>query len=235
MLMKSVSGYVGPTVLGGKNQVIIWNVLNDLPSLQGDVVFKLASNSKSTQPLEDVFSKVEFKLLSLHKTGTNQLELVLSITNTGATRDLKLINGLITITDFKKRQYDAQRGKLGEVIGGQRYSTPTRTLKTNETVEATFVFDRIPSDLNRVMRLDIGAELLTYDIGLDLEIGRLQYRDFPVSEKPTGSMSVNVSKSFEATASASLSIEKPKPTAPVDSKPPMVTILSPEGVTLSGS
>ncbi|HOP04011.1 MAG TPA: caspase family protein [Tenuifilaceae bacterium] len=233
--MKSVSGYVGASVLGGKNQVIIWNVLNDLPALQGDVVFKLSGNSKSTQALEDEFSKVKFKLISLHKTGTNQLELVLSITNTGATRDLKLINGLITITDFKKQQYDAQRGKLGEVIGGQRYSTPTRTIKTNETVEATFVFDRIPSDLNRVMRLDIGAELLTYDIGLDLEIGRLQYRDFPISDKPTGSMSVNVSKTFETTAAAKVSIEKPKPAAITDSKPPMVTILSPEGVTLIGS
>ena len=235
MPMKSVSGYVGPSVLGGKNQVIIWNVLNDLPALQGDVVFKLAGNSKSTQPLEDEFSKVKFKLISLHKTGTNQLELVLSITNTGATRDLKLINGLITITDFKKQKYDAQRGKLGEVIGGQRYSTPTRTLKTNETVEATFIFDRIPGDVNRVMRLDIGAELLTYDIGLDLEIGRLQYRDFPISDKPTGSMSVNVSKSFESTTTASLIIEKPKPATITDSKPPMVTILTPEGVTLSGS
>ena len=155
--MKTVSGYVGQSVPGGKNQIIIWNVLNDVPVLEGDVVFKLTGNAKGAKPMEDDFSKVNFKLVSLHKTGQNQLELVLSITNTGATRDLKLINGLITITDFKKRQYDAQRGKLGEVIGGQRYSTPTRTLKTNETVQATFTFDRIPGDLDRVMRLDIGA------------------------------------------------------------------------------
>lgn len=233
--MKTVSGYVGQSVPGGKNQIIIWNVLNDVPVLEGDVVFKLTGNAKGAKPMEDDFSKVNFKLVSLHKTGQNQLELVLSITNTGATRDLKLINGLITITDFKKRQYDAQRGKLGEVIGGQRYSTPTRTLKTNETVQATFTFDRIPGDLDRVMRLDIGAELLTYDIGLDLEIGRLQFRDFPISDKPTGSMSVDISKSFESTVTANLSIQKPKPVELADNKPPMVTVLIPEGVTLTGS
>jgi hypothetical protein len=235
--IKSVSGYVGKSITGGKNQVIIWDVLKDLPSLQGDVVFKLTGNTQTTQPLEDDFSNVVFKLVSLHRTGNNQLELVLSITNNGEPRDLKLINGLITITDFNKRNYDAQRGKLGEVVGSQRHSTPQRTIKKGETVQASFTFDRIPSDVDRVMRLSIGAELLTISrFGLDnLEISALQFRDFPISDKPTISMSTSVSKRFESTVAAKLNIQKQKVAEiKADAKPPMVSVLIPEGVTLIG-
>ena len=236
--MRTVSGYVGPSVMGGKNQVIIWDVLKDLPDLKGNVVFKLTGNTQTTKTLEDDFSNVIFKLVSLHKSGNNQLELVLSITNKGATRDLKLINGLITITDFNRRNYDAQRGKLADVVGSQRYSTPQKTIKSGETVQATFTFERIPDDLDRVMRLNIGAELLTFSqFGLDnLEISTLQFRDFPVSSRPTTSMTTTSTKRFEATTTATLSIEKPKPQAVrTDTKPPVISILSPEGITLIGS
>jgi hypothetical protein len=231
--MKSVSGYVGDKVLGGKNQVIIWNVLNDLPELQGDVVFKLSGQTQSTKALEDDFSNVIFKLVSLHRSGPNQLELILDITNNGPARDLKLINGLITITDFNRRNYDAQRGKLGEVTGSQRYSTPQRTVKSGETVQASFTFDRIPNELNRVMRLNIGAELLTFStFGLDkLEISTLQFRDFPISEKATTSMAVTTSKQFELTRTASLNVQKP---VKKDVDPPVISILVPEGVSLLG-
>lgn len=233
--MKTLAGNVGNNVMGGKNQIIIWDVLKDLPSLQSDVVFKVAGTTKTTKALQEDFSKVEFKLVSIHRIPNNQIELVLSITNNGAQRDLKLINGLITMTDFKKQSYDAQRGKLGDVVGGQRYSTPTRTLKSKETVQAVFTFERIPSDFSRIMRLDIGAELLTYDIGLDLEIGRIQFRDLPISDKPTTSMMTDVAKKFEATSSVSLNIQKPKPVDVADTKPPVIDILFPKGVTLTGS
>lgn len=233
--MKTLAGNVGNNVMGGKNQIIIWDVLKDLPSLQSDVVFKVAGTTKTTKALQEDFSKVEFKLVSIHRIPNNQIELVLSITNNGAQRDLKLINGLITMTDFKKQSYDAQRGKLGDVVGGQRYSTPTRTLKSKETVQAVFTFERIPSDFSRIMRLDIGAELLTYDIGLDLEIGRIQFRDLPISDKPTTSMMTDVAKKFEATSSVSLNIQKPKPVDVADTKPPVIDIFFPKGVTLTGS
>lgn len=235
--MKSVSGYVGNNVLGGKNQVIIWNVLNDLSGLQGDVIFKLNGQTQSTKALEDDFSNVIFKLISLHRVGNNQLELVLSITNEGSARDLKLINGLITITDFNRRNFDAQRGKLGEVVGAQRYSTPQRTIKSGETVQAIFTFDKIPGDLNRVMRLNIGAELLTFSsFGLDnLEVSTLQFRDFPVSDKPTTSLIATTSKQFEVTTVASLNVQKPLPQAVImDKQSPILSILSPEGVSLIG-
>jgi|GEM_PF-203692 len=236
--MKSVSGYAGKNIHGGKNQVIIWNVLNDLPALQGDVLFKLKGQTTTTKALEDYFSEIIFKLVSLHRTGDNQLELILNITNNGNPRELKLINGLITITDFNRKTYDAQRGKLGDIVGSQRYSTPQRLLKTGETVKASFTFDRIPSDLNRVMKLSIGAEILTFSsFGLDnLEISAVQFRDFPVSNSPTTSMTQTASKEFEATVSTSLNIQKPEPkVADTDTKAPVITIISPKGVLLIGN
>ena len=48
--MKSVSGNVGANVPGGRNQVIIWDVLKDLKELDGDVMFKLTANTKTTLP-----------------------------------------------------------------------------------------------------------------------------------------------------------------------------------------
>jgi hypothetical protein len=234
--MKSISGNVGQSVLGGKNQVIIWNTLSDIPELKGDVVFKITGNTQTTKVLEDDFNKMIFKLISLHKIGNNQVELILSITNNGAERDLKLINGLITLTDFNRRNFDAQRGKLGDVVGSQRHSTPQRKIKTGETVQASFIFDRIPNDFDRVMRLSIGAEILTFSqFGLDnLEISAIQFRDFPISEKPTTSMSTTASKRFEATTTASLNIQKAQATKS-DNKPPVISILKPEGVSLVGS
>lgn len=236
--MKSASGYIGNSVSGGKNQVIIWDVLKDLPELKGDVTFKLMGNTQTTKPLEDDFSKVLFKLISLHKVEKNQLELILSIKNDGAPRDLKLINGLITITDFHKRNFDAQRGKLGDVVGSQRYSTPQKTIKTGETVQASFIFDNIPDDIERVMRLSIGAELLTFStFGLDnLDISTLQFRDFPISSKPTTSMSGTASKRFETTIAGNFSITKQvAQTQKPEKDPPMLSILKPEGVSLIGN
>ncbi len=236
--MKSTSGYIGNSVSGGKNRVIIWNVLKDLPELKGDVTFKLTGNTQTTKPLEDDFSEVLFNLISLHRTEKNQLELILSIKNNGAPRDLKLINGLITLTDFKKRNFDAQRGKLGDVVGSQRYSTPQKTIKTGEIIQASFIFDNIPDEIDRIMRLSIGAELLTFSkFGLDnLDISTLQFRDFPISSKPTTSMSVAVSKRFENTVTGNFSIAKQVTQAQKpENDPPMLSILKPEGVSLIGS
>lgn len=236
--MKSTSGYIGNSVSGGKNRVIIWNVLKDLPELKGDVTFKLTGNTQTIKPLEDDLSEVLFKLISLHRTEKNQLELILSIKNNGAPRDLKLINGLITLTDFKKRNFDAQRGKLGDIVGSQRYSTPQKTIKTGETIQASFTFDNVPDGIDRIMRLSIGAELLTFSkFGLDnLDISTLQFRDFPISNKPTTSMSVTASKRFENTVTGNFSIAKQVAQAQKpENDPPMLSILKPEGVSLIGS
>lgn len=196
--IKSAKGSFGNDVFGGRNQLIIWNVLADDTDPHAEYIFKLKGESKSVVAIQDDFRDVVFKLVSLHLNKDNKVELVLDITNNGAKRDLKMINGKITITDFNKRKYDAMRGQLAEVKGSQRYSTPQRTLKAGENVKATFVFDNAPASLKRIMRLDIGIELITDEIyGIDLKIGKLQFRDIPVSEKQTSSVDVVESKKFE--------------------------------------
>lgn len=234
MPLKSVKGNVGPNVPGGRNQIIIWDVLKDMQELSSDVVFKLTANTKTSVPTQDEIGKVNFKIESLHHVAGNKAELLLTITNNGPTRDLKMINGLITITDFKKQKYDAQRGTIAEVEGSERYSTPTRTLKNGETVKAVFTFDRIPEDLVRVMRLDLGIELITLDgYGLDLKIAKAQFRDLPVSKTKTIGINVEVSKKLEASTSIARfdvkKIEVP------DKTPPTIAITNPANVVLTGS
>lgn len=231
--MKSVKGNVGANVPGGKDQIIIWDVLKDLPELNGDVIFKLTADTKSTIPTQDEVGKMNFKIESIHHLEGNHAELLLSITNNGPTRDLKMINGLITITDFKKQQYDAQRGKIAEVEGTERYSTPQREIKNGETVKASFIFDRIPDDLARAMKLDLGVEFITNEgYGIDLKIGKVKFQDLPISSTKTAGLNVVVSKKFDA-ASSQNHFEVKKIEV-VDKTPPTIAVTSPANVVLTG-
>ena len=232
--IKSAIGNVGPNVPGGKNQIIVWDVLKDMKELNGNVMFKLVADTKSLVPTQEEFSKMVFQIESFHHLDNNKIELLLSITNNGGKRDLKMINGLITITDFKKYKYDAQSGKLGEVIGSERYSTPQRAINSGETVKASFVFERIPGDLDRAMRLDLGIEFLTYDgYGLSLEIGKLQFRDLPVTFTKTVGLNVEVAKKFEtATSPIAYTIKKEEIK---DATPPELTITEPADIPLVNS
>ncbi len=233
--MKSVMGNTGANVPGGKNQIIVWDVLKDLKELDGSVMFKIAATTKSLAPTQEEFGKMQFKIESFHHTDNNKIDLLLSITNNGPKKDLKMINGLITITDFKKFKYDAQRGNIAEVVGSERYSTPTRTMKPGETVKAAFTFERVPGDLDRAMRLDIGVELLTieeYGLGA-LEIGKLQFRDLPITFAKTSGLTVEVSKKLEAaTSPVSYTIKKEEVK---DVTPPALTITEPADIPLISS
>jgi len=231
--LKSVSGNVGVDVPGGRNQIVIWDVLKDLKELDSDVIFKLVADTKKSVPTQDEVGKVNFRIESMHHLGNGKVELDLTITNNGATRDLKMVNGLITITDFKKHQFDAQKGKIAEVEGNERHSTPTRTLKNGETVKAVFVFNYVPDDLERAMRLDLGIELITYDgYGLDLKVGKVQFRDLPITFVKTSGMNVEVSKKFEiATSKDHFTVKKIEV---VDKNPPTLAITSPTNVVLTG-
>ncbi len=231
--MKSVKGNVGANVSGGKDQIIIWDVLKDMSELKGDIIFKLTAETKSILPTQDEVGKVNFKIESLHHLGGNKAELLLSITNNGPTRDLKMINGLVTITDFKKQQYDAQRGKIAEVEGTERYSTPQREIKNGETVKASFIFERIPDDLARAMKLDLGVELITNEgYGIDLKIGKVKFQDLPVSSVKTTGLTVTVSKKLEV-ASVQNYYEVKKIEVP-DKTPPTIAITNPANVVLVG-
>ncbi len=231
--IKSVRGNVGANVPGGKNQIIIWDVLKDITELTGDIIFKLTADTKSVIPTQDEIGKMNFKIESLHRLAGNKAELLLSITNNGPTRDLKMINGLVTITDFKKQQYDAQSGKVAEVEGTERYSTPQREVKNGETVKASFIFERIPDDLVRAKKLDLGVEFITNEgYGIDLKIGKVKFQDLPVSSSKTAGLNVTVSKKFEA-ASAQNHFEVKKIEI-ADKTPPTITITFPTNVILVG-
>lgn len=231
--VKNVKGNVGPNVPGGRNQIIVWDVLKDLNELNSDVLFKLVADTKSAIPVQDDFRQVVFQLESFHRTADGKIELLLAITNNGPKRDLKMINGLITITDFKKRKFDAQRGNIAEVEGNERYSTPQRTLKQGETVKATFVFDRIPADLDRAMRLDLGVELITDETyGIDLKIGKLQFRDLPVTQGKTSGMKVEKAKTFQFLSGVQhFTVKKAEV---LDTKPPVIVLTQPANVPLVG-
>ena len=231
--LKSVLGNVGSGVAGGRNQLIVWDVLKDLKELDSDVIFKVMAESKSVVPVQDDFRQVSFKLESFNRTPEGNVELSLAITNYGAARDLKMINGLITITDFKKRKFDAQRGNIAEVVGNERYSTPQRTLKQGETVKATFVFERVPSDLDRVMRLDLGIELITDETyGIDLKIGKLQFRDLPITSVKTNNMKVEKTSRFEMVSD--LQHFTVKKVEVIDSNAPVIALTQPANVPLVG-
>lgn len=231
--LKSVKGNVGNNIPGGRNQIIVWDVLKDLRELDSDVVFKLEGVSKSVVPLQDDFRDVLFKLESLNRTPDGNVELILSITNNGPTRDLKMINGLITITDFNKRKYDAQKGKIAEVEGNERYSTPQRTIKKGENVKARFLFERVPAEVDRAMRLDIGIELITDETyGIDLKIGKLQFRDLPVSTVQTAGLRVEQTKKLQLASSPEhFTIRKVEV---VDNNPPVIELISPANIPLVG-
>lgn len=231
--MKSVSGNVGANVPGGRNQIIIWDVLKDLPELDGDVMFKLTADTKTTVPTQDEVGKMNFKIESLHHLNGNLVELQLTITNNGPTRDLKLANGFVTITDFKKQHYDARKGILGDVKGDEYYSTPTKSLKNGESTKAVFTFERVPDDLTRAMKLDMNIELITYDTyGLDLKLGRVKFQDLPITATKTLGMNVEVSKKLEAASSPShLTVKKAEV---VDKTPPTIAITNPSNVVLTG-
>lgn len=231
--LKSVKGNVGPNVPGGRNQIIVWDVLKDLKELDTDVQFKLVAETKSIVPLQDDFRQVVFKLESFNRTADGNVELIMAITNNGPKRDLKMINGLITITDFKKRKFDAQKGKIAEVEGNERYSTPQRTIKQGETVKASFIFERIPDDLDRAMRLDLGIELITDETyGIDLKIGKLQFRDLPITSSKTSNLKVEKTKKFELVSN--LQRFTVKKVEIVDNNPPAIALTQPSNVPLVG-
>lgn len=231
--IQSTRGNVGPNISGGRDQVIIWDVLNDLKEFDADVLFKLVADTKSAIPVQDDFRQVNFKLESFNRTKDGNVELTLSITNDGPTRDLKIINGLVTITDFKKHKFDAQRGKIAEVEGIERYSTPQRTLKQGETVKAVFTFERVPDDLDRAMRLDLGIELITDETyGIDLKIGKLQFRDLPITLEKTNNVRVEKSKQFELLSDIQhFTVKKFEVT---DTNPPVIVLTQPSNVPLVG-
>jgi len=234
--MKSLSGDFGKGLAGGVGRLLVWDAVKDAGYFSGNLTVKITATSQTIEPTSDDFQKFTFKLMSIHRLADNKVELDMTIQNDGGKRDLKMFNGLVTLTDFNNVKYDAQVGALGTVKGNERYSTPTLTVNAGESVKASFIFDRIPGNLDRVKALDMGFEVLTYDnYSLDYKKGKLQFRDLPVTLKPQSVQGKPVVKSADAVVGPlAVAFEKPAP-APQPVDPPEITITAPTGTTLVGS
>lgn len=234
--MKSLSGDYGKGLAGGVGRLLVWNAVKDAGYYSGNLTVKITATSQTVAPTSDDFQKFTFRMESLHRLPDNKVELDMTIQNDGGKRDLKMFNGLVTITDFNNQKYDAQVGVLGTVKGAERYSTPTLTVNAGESVKASFIFERVPGDLDRVKALDLGFEVLTYDsYSLDYKKGKLQFRDLPVTLKPQSVQGKPVVKTADATVGPlAVAFEKPAP-APQPVNPPEITITEPTGTTLVSS
>ncbi len=233
MPMKTTSGDYGKGLSGGVERILVWDAEKDAGYVKGSLTVKLTATSQSMEPASDDFLKFIFKLESMHRLADNKIQLDMTIENTGGKRDLKMFNGLVTITDFKNRKHDAIVGQLGSVKAPERYSTPTLTFNTGDKVKASFVFERIPEYLDRAKVLDLGFEILTYDnYSLDYKKGKLQFRDLPVTGKPQTIQGNPVVKTANAVVGPlAVAIEKPTP-APAAA--PEIIITQPTGATLVG-
>ncbi|TVR75619.1 MAG: caspase family protein [Marinilabiliales bacterium] len=222
--LRTTWGNVGPSVTGGSGRTLVWDVLEDTGGLNGDILFRLSAEPSEVQNPAEESGDFLFELQSLHRLSESQVEAVLNVTNNGEQRDLKIFNRMVSVTGFNGRRYEAQWGRVGDVTGPQRYHAPQKTMRTGESVTAVFRFDRIPGDLDRVMRLDLGVELLTITFGVDLETGHMQFRDLPVTPAPAEDPSRLTASGFEATLTAFVDIE---PEYIEDNTPPALTITSP--------
>jgi len=234
--MKTISGDYGKGLAGGVERLMVWDAEKDAGFVNGNLTVKLTATSQSMEPTSDDFLKFIFKLESINRLPDNKIQLDMIIENTGGKRDLKMFNGLVTITDFKNRKHDAQTGNLGAVKAPERYSTPTLSFNTGDKVKASFVFERIPEYLDRAKVLDLGFEILTYDsYSLDYKKGKLQFRDLPVTDKPQTVQGNAVVKTVNSVVGPlAVSIEKPAP-APEPVAPPEIVISEPSGATLVGA
>lgn len=218
--VKTVSGDCGKNITGGKDKIIVWDVLNDQKSLKGDqYVFKVvATPGKKINPSDHV-EKFNFELAECYKKD-RKLICILKIKNNGKRRDLKMINRLARVYDFKGTRLESNYSKLGRVTGNARYATPTLTFQPGQTDVAMFSFDLPYEFTDRIQLIEFGVEVLEITYGLDLKIGNIQFRDISYSdneqpaktESSSGLISMNIGT--ETTKSA-------------DTSPPQLTFTSP--------
>lgn len=179
--VQTISGDCGNDIEGGQDKIIIWDALSDQKSLKGDqYVFKVvATPGKVVNPADHV-EKFNFELVECYKKD-RKLICILKINNNGKKRDLKMINRLARVYDFKGTRLESNYSKLGRVTGDARYAVPTLTFQPGESNMAMFSFD-LPYDFSdRIKMIEFGVEVLEITYGLDLKIGTIQFRDISYS------------------------------------------------------
>ncbi|MGM0505438.1 MAG: hypothetical protein ACQESQ_12500, partial [Bacteroidota bacterium] len=175
--LKTVSGDIGKGITGGKNNVIVWDVLADRKNFKGnDFVFKIMAIPYQIENPTDYAHDFYFELVDCYKKG-NQVISAVKITNKGPKRDLKMANRLARIYDYNDTYVEAHFSKLGKINGHYRYSVPTLSFNENQTETAVFRFN-VPADFSdRLKLLELGAEILEITYGLDYKSGNIQFRD----------------------------------------------------------
>ncbi|MCB2195854.1 MAG: caspase family protein [Bacteroidetes bacterium] len=218
--VKAVSGDCGKDIEGGNNKIIIWDVLEDQKTLQGDnYVFKVVATPGKTINPSDHVEKFEFELAECYKKD-RKLICILKIKNNGKRRDLKMINRLARVYDFNGKRLESNYSKLGRVTGNARYATPTLTFQPGQSDVAMFSFD-MPYDFSdRIKMIEFGVEVLEITYGLDLKIGNIQFRDISYSNNE------QVARTENSSGLISLNIGA-ETTKKTDTTPPQITFTDP--------
>ncbi len=218
--LKSISGDISTGVEGGKDKIIIWDVLKDQQSLKGDnFVFKIIATPEKVENQTDNVQGFFFELVDCYKKD-KKIICALKVTNKGTKRDLKIINRLARIYDFKGKKIESNFSKLGKVQGDARYATPTLTFQPNKTDIAIVSFD-IPNGFSsRIKMLEFGVEILEITYGLDLKSGNIQFKDISFDNPKAPAKSELLSPSTSLNIGQEL-------TRMIDTKPPKVSFTKP--------
>ena len=177
----SVSGDIGSEIYGGKDKLIRWDVLKDQKRLISEkVVFKLVGTPSKIKNQTDYAENFNFELIDCYKRDQT-IVCALKITNNGKERDLKAINRLARIYDFKGTRIESNVSKLGRIAGNDRYSVPTLTFLPDQTEIAIFQFNVPPGFTNRLKLIEFGFEFLTITYGLDYKKGNIEFRDISLA------------------------------------------------------
>jgi len=177
----SVTGDIGKNVYGGKDKIIIWDVLKDNKNLKSEnVVFKLEATPEKIKNLTDYAESFDFELIDCFK--RNQTIIcALKIKNNGKKRDLKAINRLARVYDFKGNWVESHLSKLGRITGDQKYAVPTLTFMPEQTEIAVFQFNVPEGFSSRLKLVEFGFEFLEITYGLDYKKGNIEFRDISLS------------------------------------------------------
>lgn len=181
MNVVSVNGDIGKNVYGGKDKIIVWDVLKDHKNLRSEnVVFKIVATPDKINNLTDFAEGFDFELIDCFK--RNQTIIcALKIKNNGKKRDLKAINRLARIYDFKGNWVESHLSKLGRITGSEKYAVPTLTFMPEQTEIAVFQFNVPEGFSNRLKLIEFGFEFLEITYGLDYKKGNIEFRDISLA------------------------------------------------------
>lgn len=218
--LDSLKGDFGSSITGGTDKAIVWNVLSEVPNLIGEnIVFKIVAEPEGIVYPSDNTGDFDFQLTNARKTN-NQIELSLKITNTSDERDLKIPNRLARLYDFNNEKLEAYSSSIGSVRGSERYSQPQVTFSKNQTHTARFVFRAPDVSSDRMKVFQLGFDIMKITHGLDLTPGKIEFRDFPITNGSEEYITENLSKPQNLKIGEKIS-------QPADNTPPQLAFNKP--------